>query len=88
LFALAAHRLNARPNDAIVVGDAIWDHLAAKRLGSQSVGVLTGGYARNELYDAGAVLVYQDAAELATHLEDLALGAPRPEAFSSVRPEH
>lgn len=43
-----------------------------------SIGVLTGGYARRELLDAGAVLVYEDAAELSTHLEDLALGAPKP----------
>ncbi len=54
LFIAAAERLGVPPGDCFVVGDSIWDLLAAQRAGSLGVGVLSGGYGREELEQAGA----------------------------------
>jgi phosphoglycolate phosphatase-like HAD superfamily hydrolase len=54
-----------------VVGDAVWDLLAAGRARMLGVGVLTGGYGQDELLGAGAYQVYRDAAELDTALDEL-----------------
>ena len=56
-----------------VVGDAVWDLLAARRAGMLSVGVLSGGYGEDELIRAGAFRVYRDAAELHRSLDELGL---------------
>jgi HAD superfamily hydrolase (TIGR01549 family) len=55
---------------ACVVGDSVWDIEAARRAGLPAYGVLTGGTSRAELEDAGAVAVYEGAAELLQHLDD------------------
>jgi HAD superfamily hydrolase (TIGR01509 family) len=60
----------AGADEAILVGDSVWDCEAAARAGIPTVGVLTGGFARAELLDAGAVAVYESAAELVDHLDD------------------
>ena len=52
------------PGRAVMVGDAIWDVLAAERAGIRCVGLLCGGTAEAELRGAGAVGVYQDPAAL------------------------
>jgi phosphoglycolate phosphatase-like HAD superfamily hydrolase len=57
--------------DSFVVGDAVWDLLAARRAGMLSVGVLSGGYGEDELTQAGAFRVYRDADELHESLDDL-----------------
>jgi phosphoglycolate phosphatase-like HAD superfamily hydrolase len=56
---------------AIVVGDSIWDLLAARRAGALGVGLLSGGYGREELERAGAYRVYADPAELLAHLDEI-----------------
>jgi HAD superfamily hydrolase (TIGR01509 family) len=71
LFLLAAQRLGVDPARAFVVGDSVWDLLAAQRAGSLGVGVLSGGYGPEELQAAGAYRVYQDAADLLGHLEEV-----------------
>jgi HAD superfamily hydrolase (TIGR01509 family) len=71
LFVECARRLPADPADCYVVGDAVWDLLAARRAGMLSVGLLTGGYGENELERAGAYRVYRDAAELRISLDEL-----------------
>jgi len=71
LFVECARRLDADPADCYVVGDAVWDLLAARRAGMLSVGLLTGGYGENELERAGAYRVYRDAAELRISLDEL-----------------
>jgi HAD superfamily hydrolase (TIGR01509 family) len=71
LFLACAERLGVRPADAYVVGDAVWDLLAARRAGMLSVGLLSGGYGADELAAAGAFRVYRDAAELSTSLDEL-----------------
>jgi HAD superfamily hydrolase (TIGR01509 family) len=73
VFVLAARKLNKRANDCFVVGDSVWDVLAARRMGASGVGLLCGGYSREELQDAGAYRVYQDAFELVTSLEQFGI---------------
>ena len=55
---------------AVMVGDAVWDVEAADRAGLPTIGLLTGGYSRQELLDAGAVAVYDDPADLLEHLDE------------------
>jgi phosphoglycolate phosphatase-like HAD superfamily hydrolase len=71
LFLAAAVRLGADIHAAIVVGDSIWDLLAARRARALAVGVLSGGYGQEELERAGAYRVYQDPADLLRHLDEL-----------------
>jgi phosphoglycolate phosphatase-like HAD superfamily hydrolase len=56
-----------------VIGDAVWDQLAARRAGILSVGLLSGGYGETELLSAGAFRVYRDPAELLESLDELGL---------------
>jgi len=74
LFVECARRLDADPGDCYVIGDAVWDLLAARRAGMLSVGLLSGGYGGDELERAGAYRVYRDAAELHISLDELGVG--------------
>ena len=71
LFLAAAERLKVPPGDCFVVGDSIWDLLAARRAGALGVGLLSGGYGREELERAGAYRVYADPADLLDHLDEI-----------------
>jgi HAD superfamily hydrolase (TIGR01509 family) len=71
LFLTCAQRLGIEPGLCYVVGDAIWDLLAARRAGMFSVGLLSGGYGEDELERAGAYRVYRDAEELRISLDEL-----------------
>jgi HAD superfamily hydrolase (TIGR01509 family) len=73
LFLACQERLKISARDCFVVGDAVWDLLAAKRSGMLGIGVLTGGIGRSELTDAGAYRVYRDAAELDARRHELGL---------------
>ena len=73
LFLAALERLNVRAADAYVVGDSVWDMLAARRAGVLGVGVLSGGYGTDELERAGAYRVYDDPAMLVYHLDELGI---------------
>ena len=73
LFLAAADRLGASIGNCIVVGDSIWDILAARRAGALGVGLLSGGYSRQELEVAGAFRVYQDPAAMEDRLEELGI---------------
>ena len=73
LFLECARRLNIQPDDCYVVGDAVWDLLAARRARMLSIGLLSGGYGADELLDAGAYRVYRDAAELLASLDELGI---------------
>ena len=75
LFLAAAERLGVPPGDCFVVGDSIWDLLAAQRAGALGVGVLSGGYGREELEQAGAYRAYEDPADLLAHLDELGIRA-------------
>ena len=71
LFLAAAGRLGADITHSIVVGDSVWDLLAAQRARSLGVGVLSGGYGREELQQAGAYRVYEDPRDLLEHLDEI-----------------
>lgn len=71
LFLAAAEKLGVEISDSVVVGDSIWDLLAARRARALSVGLLSGGYGREELERAGAYRVYNDPADLLRHLDEV-----------------
>jgi HAD superfamily hydrolase (TIGR01509 family) len=71
LFLTCAKRLGATASDSYVIGDAVWDLLAARRAGMLSVGLLSGGYGEDELTRAGALRVYRDPAELRQSLDEI-----------------
>ncbi len=64
LVEVALDKAGLDPGEAVFVGDAVWDAQACQRAGVACLGVLSGGISRAELLDAGAVRVYQDAAEI------------------------
>jgi HAD superfamily hydrolase (TIGR01509 family) len=71
LFLACQTKLGVQPAECYVVGDAVWDILAARRAGMLSVGLLTGGYGADELERAGAFRTYDDAAHLHRSLDEL-----------------
>jgi HAD superfamily hydrolase (TIGR01509 family) len=71
LFLAAADRLSIPISRSIVVGDSVWDLLAARRAGALGIGLLSGGYGQDELERAGAYRVYQDPADLLNHLDEV-----------------
>jgi HAD superfamily hydrolase (TIGR01509 family) len=73
LFLACQQRLGVEVKDCYVVGDAVWDLLAARRAGMLSIGLLSGGYGEEELTRAGAFRVYRDPAELHRSLDELGL---------------
>ena len=73
LFLACQQRLGVGVSDCYVVGDAVWDLLAARRAGMLSIGLLSGGYGEDELSQAGAFRVYRDPAELHRSLDELGL---------------
>jgi HAD superfamily hydrolase (TIGR01509 family) len=76
LFLAAAERLGADVADAVVVGDSVWDLLAARRARALGIGLLSGGYGREELERAGAYRVYDDPADLLLHLDEVGVRDP------------
>jgi HAD superfamily hydrolase (TIGR01509 family) len=75
LFLAAAERLGIAIGDSVVVGDSVWDLLAARRARALGVGLLSGGYGQDELERAGAYRVYQDPADLLRHLDEVGVRA-------------
>jgi len=71
LFTAAAQRLAADIESAVIVGDSIWDMLAARRARGLGVGLLSGGYGQDELERAGAIRVYEDPADLLEHIDEI-----------------
>jgi phosphoglycolate phosphatase-like HAD superfamily hydrolase len=75
LFLAAAERLGVDAAESVVVGDSVWDLLAARRAGALGVGLLSGGYGQDELERAGAYRVYADPADLLRHLDEVGVRA-------------
>ena len=71
LFVAAAERLSAPIETAVVVGDSIWDMLAAVRCRALGVGLLSGGYGLEELRHAGAFRIYEDPADMLIHIDEV-----------------
>ncbi|HTP48165.1 MAG TPA: HAD family hydrolase [Casimicrobiaceae bacterium] len=71
LFLTAAERLGIGMDTASVVGDSVWDMLAARRARALGIGLLSGGYGLEELERAGADRVYEDPADLLKHIDEV-----------------
>ncbi|WP_041448454.1 HAD family hydrolase [Anaeromyxobacter sp. Fw109-5] len=71
LFLAAARRLGVAIESASVVGDSVWDMLAARRARALGIGLLSGGYGQEELERAGAYRVFGDPADLLEHLDEV-----------------
>jgi HAD superfamily hydrolase (TIGR01509 family) len=63
------------PAQAVMVGDTVWDVLAAERAGLPCIGLLSGGISEAELRDAGAAETFTDPAALLDRLADSGIGA-------------
>ena len=73
LFLAAAAALGLPIEDCIVVGDSVWDLLAAQRARALGIGLLSGGYGKEELERAGAFRVYEDPGDLMGHLDEVGI---------------
>lgn len=71
LFLAAAEKLGVDIATTFVVGDSVWDILAAQRARALGIGVLSGGYGMAELERAGAYRVFDDPADLLHHIDEL-----------------
>ena len=67
----ASNQLGVDVADAMVIGDSVWDLLAARRARALGIGLLSGGYGREELDRAGAYRVYEDPRDLLRHLDEV-----------------
>ncbi|MCF5710293.1 HAD-IA family hydrolase [Pseudomonas syringae] len=72
LFLAAAKHMKVPIDECLVIGDAIWDMLAARRCKATGIGLLSGGYDIGELERAGALRVYEDAQDLLEHMDEIA----------------
>jgi HAD superfamily hydrolase (TIGR01509 family) len=77
LFLAAAAALEVDVRESMIVGDSTWDMLAARRAGGLGIGLLSGGYGRDELERAHAFRVYEEPADLLVHIDELGV-RPRP----------
>jgi phosphoglycolate phosphatase-like HAD superfamily hydrolase len=84
LFLAAADRLGVDIETSSVIGDSVWDVLAARRARALGIGLLSGGYGREELERAGAYRVYEDPADL---LDSSRRGRRAPIIVCTVRPD-
>ncbi|WP_378148117.1 HAD family hydrolase [Cnuibacter sp. UC19_7] len=64
ILGVALERAGVTADEALMVGDARWDAVAAGRAGIRMVGVRSGGISEGELRDAGALEVHDDVAAL------------------------
>lgn len=76
LFLTAAAGIDVDITDSIVVGDSVWDLLAARRARALGIGLLSGGYGREELIYAGGFRVYEDPRDLLDHLDEVGIRRP------------
>lgn len=76
LFLTAAARIGVDILASVVVGDSVWDLLAAQRARALGIGLLSGGYGREELIYSGAFRVYEDPGDLLAHLDEVGVRRP------------
>jgi HAD superfamily hydrolase (TIGR01549 family) len=76
LFLTAAEQIGVDIRDSMVVGDSVWDMLAAQRARALGIGLLSGGYGREELIYSGAFRVYEDPQDLLFHLDEVGVRRP------------
>ena len=67
---VALEKAGVAAEQAVFIGDTVWDVEASARAGVPCIGVLSGGVSRGELETAGAAAVFDDAAQLLDQLGD------------------
>lgn len=70
IVATALDRIKAQPEQAVFLGDTVWDVQAGRRAGVPTAAVLSGGIAREALEHAGAAAIYAGPLEVRAHLEE------------------
>ena len=63
----------AGSDDAVMIGDSVWDVEAAKRAGIATIAVRTGGFGHDELVEAGAACVFESIEALLDSLDQTPL---------------
>ena len=76
LIDAALKKVDGRKEDAVMIGDSVWDVEAAANAGVDTYAVMTGGFSEAELADAGAKAVFGSVKELVDRLSETALGEP------------
>jgi HAD superfamily hydrolase (TIGR01509 family) len=74
IVAVALDRAGVSADDAVFIGDAVWDCEAAKRAGVTSIGVQSGGVSPAELLQAGASEVFEDPGDLLAKVDSTLIG--------------
>ncbi len=74
LVQAALEKAGAEPDDAVMLGDTPWDCKAAAKAGVKTIGLITGGFANEELREGGAVAVFESIPELIERLGETPLG--------------
>ena len=69
----ALDKVDAGPENALLIGDTVWDVEAAHRAGVETLAVLTGGFSEAELQEAGAKEVFISVEELRKRLRETPL---------------
>jgi HAD superfamily hydrolase (TIGR01509 family) len=75
IIEVALQRAGVEADDAVYVGDAVWDIIACGRAGVRAIGLLSGGVSREELEKAGAEAVFDDPKQLADELDATSITA-------------
>ncbi len=69
----ALQKAKADAGEAVMIGDTPWDIHAAEAAGVPTIAVLTGGFGKDELQEAGAIALFESVAELRESLDDTPL---------------
>jgi HAD superfamily hydrolase (TIGR01509 family) len=75
IFETTLRKLNTDASRVLALGDTPWDAESADKAGVRTIGVTTGGWTEQELYDAGCIEVYKDVAHLLENFDRSALMA-------------
>lgn len=73
IFAAAIKKLGLPPAQCVALGDTPYDAESAGKAGIRTIGVMTGGWSREDLFAEGCVEVYESAADLLAHFEESTL---------------
>ncbi|PZS14808.1 MAG: HAD family hydrolase [Solirubrobacterales bacterium] len=69
LVAAALDKAGGTSQNAVMIGDTPWDVHAARKAGVDTIAVLSGGFAIEELRESGAVAVFESVTELRSELD-------------------
>jgi HAD superfamily hydrolase (TIGR01509 family) len=71
IIGVALERAGVDATEAIMLGDAVWDMKASRKAGVTPFGVRSGGIGADELREAGAQDVFEDARAVLEHLDEI-----------------